>query len=100
MLWRRIARPRPDVDRSGAALVNDLIEAAIEAGQRLCDSVVSRGGWCRRVCRCGRCRRGRNGTRLRVRARHAFELVRQRIETLVDGSEIFADVLVVIRFPV
>jgi len=28
--------------------------------------------------------------------RHAFELPRQRIETLVDGSEIFADVVVVI----
>jgi hypothetical protein len=31
---------------------------------------------------------------------HAFELSRQRIETLVDGSEVFADIVVVIRFPV
>ena len=96
MLWRRIASARPDIDRSGAALVNDLIEAAIEAGQRLCDSVW--GVWCRR--RCGLCMRSGSGTRLRMGARHAFELVRQRIETLVDGSEILADVLVVIRFPV
>jgi len=35
-----------------------------------------------------------------VALRHAFELARQRIETLVDGSEVFADVVVVIRFPV
>jgi hypothetical protein len=67
--------------------VNDLVEAAIETGQSLCDAV----GGC-----CGRC----NSTRVRVGVRHAFELSRQRIETLVDGSEIFADVVVVIRFPV
>jgi hypothetical protein len=71
--------------------MNDLVEAAIETGESLCDAV----GCCRVRCR-GRC----NSTRVRVSVRHAFELSRQRIETLVDGSEIFADVVVVIRIPV
>ena len=71
--------------------MNDLIEAAIEPSQGLGDAV----GRCRR-----RCRRRRHGTPFRVTVRHAFELFRQGIETLVDGSEVFADVVVVIRFPV
>jgi hypothetical protein len=71
--------------------MNDLVEAAIETGECLCDAV----GGCR-----GRCCRRRNSTRVRVGVRHAFELSRQRIETLVDGSEVFADIVVVIRFPV
>jgi hypothetical protein len=70
--------------------VNDLIEAAIEAGERLCDTVG----------RCGRGRRRRRSTPFRVAVCHAFELSRQRIETLVDGGEVFADIVVVIRFPV
>jgi hypothetical protein len=71
--------------------MNDLIEAAIETGECLCDAV----GLCRR-----RCRGCRSSTPFRVAVCHAFELSRQRIETLVDGSEVFADVIVVIRFPV
>jgi hypothetical protein len=71
--------------------MNDLVEAAIETGECLCDAVG----------RCfGRCRRRRRSTPLRVALRHAFELSRQRIETLVDGGEVFADIVVVIRFPV
>ncbi len=95
MLWRRITRPLPDFDRSRAALVNDLIETAIKAGQSFRDAVGC-------LCGCwrGRCRRRRNSARLRVDLRHALELSRQRIKTLVDGSEVFADILVVIRFPV
>ena len=71
--------------------MNDLIEAAVEPGECLGDAVGRR-----RV----RCRRRRNSARVRVGVRHAFELSRQRIETLVDGGEVFADVIVVIRFPV
>jgi hypothetical protein len=71
--------------------MNDLIEAAVETGQSLGDAI----GRSR-----GRCCRSHDGTRLCVALRHAFELARQRIETLVDGSEVFADVVVVIRFPV
>jgi len=71
--------------------MNDLVEAAIETGKCLCHAVRRRRGRCRRRC---------NSTRVRVGVRHAFELPRQRIETLIDGSEIFADVVVVIRFPV
>jgi hypothetical protein len=67
--------------------MNDLIEAAIETGECLCHAV-------------GRCRGRRNRAPFRVAVRHAFELLRQRIETLVDGGEVFADVVVVIRFPV
>ena len=103
MLWRRmrmrhprISRPLPDFDRPAAALVNDLIEAAIESGQSLGDSVLALG-WC---WRCRWRRRRCNATGLCVGARHAFELARQRIKTLVDGSEVFADVIPVIRFPV
>jgi hypothetical protein len=69
--------------------MNDLIKAAIETGQSLCDAV-----------RRWRCRRRCNSTRIGVGVRHAFKLSRQRIETLIDGSEIFAGVVVVIRFPV
>jgi len=90
-----MTRPLPDFDCGRAALMNDLIEAAIEPGQGLGDAV----GCLRRRCG-GRCRRRRNGTRLRIGLRHAFKLPRQRIKTLVDGSEVFADVIVVIRFPV
>jgi hypothetical protein len=90
-----MTRPLPDFDRGGAALMNDLIKAAIEPGQSFSDAVG-----CLRGCRRSRCQRRRSGTRLRIGLRHAFELSRQRIKTLVDGSEIFADVLVVIRFPV
>jgi hypothetical protein len=67
--------------------MNDFIEAAIKPGQSFSDAV-------------GCCRRRRNHAPFRVAVRHAFELLRQRIETLVDGSEVFADVIVVIRFPV
>ena len=95
MLRRRITRPLPDFARGGAALVNDLIEAAVEPGQGLGDAVG-----CLRRCWHVRRRRGSSGTRLRVGLRHAFELPRQRIETIVDGSEVLADVFVVIRFPV
>jgi hypothetical protein len=71
--------------------MNDLIEAAIETGECLRYAVG----------RCfGRCRGCRSSTPFRVAVCHAFELSRQRIETLVDGSEVFADVVVVIRFPV
>ena len=71
--------------------MNDLIEAAIETGECLCHAVGRR-----RV----RCCRHRNRAPFRVSVRHAFELARQGIETLVDGGEVFADVIVVIRFPV
>jgi hypothetical protein len=71
--------------------MNDLIEAAIETGEGLCDPV----GRC-----CGRFRRRRRSTPFRVAVCHAFELPRQRIETLVDGSEVLADIVVVTRFPV
>jgi hypothetical protein len=71
--------------------VNDLIEAAIETGQGLGDAVGRR-----HVRRSRRC----NGARVPGAVRHALELARQRIKTLVDGSEILADVVVVIRFPV
>jgi hypothetical protein len=71
--------------------MNDLIKAAIEPGERFRDTV----GRC-----CGRFRRCRRSTPLRVAVCHAFELSRQRIETLVDGSEVLADIVVVIRFPV
>ena len=67
--------------------MNNLIEAAIEPGQSLCDAI-------------GCCRGRRNRAPFGVAVRHAFELLRQRIETLVDGSEVLADVVVVIRFPV
>lgn len=70
--------------------MNNLIEALIETGERLGDTVG----------RCGRCRRCRSSTPFRIAVCHAFELSRQRIETLVDGSEVFADIVVVIRFPV
>jgi hypothetical protein len=71
--------------------MNDLIEAAIETGQSLCDAVRRWRGRCRRRC---------NSTWIGVGVRHAFKLSRQRVKTLVDGSEIFAGVVVVIRFPV
>jgi hypothetical protein len=71
--------------------MNDLVEAAIETGECLCDAVGRR-----RV----RCLRRSSSTPFRVAVCHAFELSRQRIETLVDGSEVFADIVVVIRFPV
>jgi hypothetical protein len=71
--------------------MNDLIKAAIETGECLRHTV----GRC-----CGRFRRRRRSTPFRVAVCHAFELSRQRIETLVDGSEILADIVVVIRFPV
>ncbi len=70
--------------------MNNLIETSIETGERLRDTVG----------RCGRCRRCGSGTPFRIAVCHAFELLRQRIETLVDGSEVFADIVVVIRFPV
>jgi len=36
-----------------------------------------------------------------IRLRHAFELARQRVETIVDGGEILASgVIVVFRLPV
>ncbi len=70
--------------------MNDLVEAAVEPGECLGDAVGRRG----------RCGRRCNSSRVRVGVRHAFELSRQRIETLVDGGEVFADVIVVIRFPV
>ena len=71
--------------------MNDLVEAAVEPGECLGDAI--------RCCR-GRCSRRRNSSRVGVGVRHALELSRQRIETLVDGGEVFADVIVVIRFPV
>jgi hypothetical protein len=67
MLRRRITRPLPDFARGGAALVNDLIETAIEAGQSFGDAVGRVRG-----CRCGLCGRRRNGARLRTGLRHAF----------------------------
>jgi len=70
--------------------MNNLIEALIETGERLGDTVG----------RCRRCRRCRSSTPFRIAVCHAFELSRQRIETLVDGSEVFADIVVVILFPV
>ena len=70
--------------------MNDLIETAIETGQSFSDAVG----------RCGRFRRRRRSTPFRIAVCHAFELSRQRIETLVDGSEVLADIVVVIRFPV
>jgi hypothetical protein len=77
----------PDFIRCRAALMDDFVKAAIEPRQRLGDAV-------------GRGRRRGNRAPFRVAVRNAFELLRQRIETLVDGSEVFADVIVVIRFPV
>jgi hypothetical protein len=71
--------------------MNDLIEAAIETSQSLSDAVGCWRGWCLRRS---------SSTPFRIAVCHAFELSRQRIETLVDGSEVFADIVVVIRFPV
>jgi len=96
MLWRRmrmrhprISRPLPDFDRAAAALVNDLIEAAIEPRQRVGDAVGALVG------------AAGDASRFRLGLRHAFELPRQGIETLVDGGEVLAaGVLVVVRLSV
>ena len=75
--------------RGRAALVNDLIESAIEPRQRVGDAVGALVG-----AAGARARR-------RIGMRHAFELPRQGVETLVDGGEVFAaGVLVVVRLSV
>ena len=69
--------------------MNDLIEAAIEPRQRIGDAIGALVG------------AAGAASRLRVGLRHAFELPRQGIETLIDGGEVFADgVLVVVRLSV
>ena len=69
--------------------MNDLIEAAIEPRQRVRDAIGALVG-----AACA-------ATRFRVRVRHAFELPRQGVETLIDGGEVLADgVLVVVRLSV
>jgi hypothetical protein len=75
--------------RGGAALVDDLIETAVEPRQRIGDAVGALVG-------------APGGTsRFRLGLRHAFELPRQGIETLVDGGEVLAvGVLVVVRLSV
>lgn len=85
---RRVSWTLLESTRGGAALVNDLIEAAIEPRQRVGDAVGALVG------------AAGDASRFRLGLRHAFELPRQGIETLVDGGEVFADVIVVIRFPV
>jgi len=69
--------------------VNDLIEAAVKPRQRIRDPIGALVG---AAC---------DATWLRLRLRHAFELPRQGIETLVDGGEVLAaGVLVVVRLSV
>ena len=75
--------------RGGAALMDDLIEAAVEPRQRIGDAVGALVG------------AAGDATRLRFRLRHAFELPGQGIETLIDGGEVLAaGVLVVVRLSV
>ena len=75
--------------RGGAALVDDLIEAAVEPRQRIGDAIGALVG------------AAGDASRFRLRLRHAFELPRQGIETLIDGGEVLAiGVLVVVRLSV
>ena len=75
--------------RGGAALLDDLIEAAVEPRQRIGDAVGALVG------------AAGDAARLRFRLRHAFELPGQGIETLIDGGEVLAaGVLVVVRLSV
>ena len=75
--------------RGDATLLDDLIEPAIEPGEGVRDAVGALVGAC-----CG-------GARGCICVRHAFELPRQGVETLIDGGEVFAiGVLVVVRLSV
>jgi hypothetical protein len=78
-----------ELARGDPALMNDLIEPAIQPRQRVRNAVgalVNAAGV---------------GTRGGIRLRHAFELPRQGVETLIDGGEVFAaGVLVVVRLSV
>ena len=86
---RRISRRCWNSLAARAALVNDLIEPAIEPRQRIRDAIGAL------------VRAAGAAARLRIRLRHAFELPRQGVETLIDGGEVFADgVLVVVRLSV
>ena len=76
-------------DRGGAAFLNDLIEAPVEPGQRIGDAIGALAG------------AARHALRFYLGLRHAFELPRQGVETLIDGGEILASgVLVVVRLSV
>ena len=67
--------------------MNDLIEPAIEPRQRIRDAIGA-------LIRAPR-------TRGCIGLRHAFELPRHGVETLIDGGEVFAaGVLVVVRLSV
>ena len=95
MLGRVVLRGglRRDMAWGRAAFVDNLVEPAVEPGQCFGDA-VGRGlrHWDRRGCR------GNRRARLRIRVRHAFELPRQRVETLIDGGEVLAaGVLVVVN---
>ena len=86
---RRVSWTLLESTRGGAALVNDLIEAAIKPRQRIGDAIGALVG------------AAGGASRFRLRLRHAFELPRQGIETLVDGGEVLAvGVLVVVRLSV
>ena len=86
--WRRCVSVLEST-RGGAALVDDLIEAAVEPRQRIGDAVGALVG------------AAGDATRLRFRLRHAFELPGQGIETLIDGGKVIATgVLVVVRTPI
>ena len=75
-----------EIVRGRPPFVNDLIEAAIEPRQRVRHAIGTS------VCR------ARTASRLCSRLRHAFELPRQEVETLIDGGEVVADgVLVVVQ---
>ena len=86
---RRVSWALLEFARGGAALVNDLIEPAIEPRQRVGDAIGALVG------------AAGGASRFRLRLRHAFELPRQGVETLIDGGEVFAaGVLVVVRLSV
>ena len=86
---RCVSRALLESDRGAAAFLNDLIEAAIKPRQRVGDAIGALVG------------AAGGASRVRPRLRHAFELPRQGIETLIDGGEVFAaGVLVVVRLSV
>ena len=86
---RRVSWTLLESDRGGAALLNDLIEAAVKPRQSIGDAIGALVG------------AAGDASRFRLRLRHAFELPRQGIETLIDGGEVLAvGVLVVVRLSV
>jgi hypothetical protein len=86
---KRRSRPSQRVPAGGAAFGDHLIEPAVEARQRFGDAIGRRRSmldW-------------RRSSRERLRSmlvRHAFELTRQLVETIVDRREVVMDGLVVI----